>query len=379
MFTLPSQTDTFLCFLVDDHRVRAPAVESPPHSEPEEWMPIRPTTPAWWALGILLVAGCGGSGTQGSAEEAGTPADSEAWTGDLEATARLMRPRAGTDDDWRILRQKAGQAWERGWDTIAMGASMERLGRTFIGTAYAAGTLELAGEEAVVVNLQELDCVTFVENVLALAWFIREADPTILDSDEETRTLFRRILARIRYRDGRVDGYSSRLHYFSDWIQDNEARGIVREVTPELGGVEDDRGLDFMSSHPEAYRQLSDPVALEAIRERERYLGRLTRFRIPEEEIPNWVGRIQDGDIIAMTSSLQGLDVAHTGLAVWQDDALHLLHAPLVGDSVQLSDLPLADRVLRLETQDGIRVIRPLEPVPGTLSSSSAVGRRTPS
>jgi hypothetical protein len=255
---------------------------------------------------------------------------------------------------------------------------MERLGLTFVGTAYGPGTLELAGEEAVVVNLQELDCVTFVENVLALAWFIREADPEILTSEEETRSLYRRILTQIRYRDGRVDGYPSRLHYFSDWIQDNQARGIVREVTRDLGGVEDDRVLDFMSSHPEAYRQLANPRVLAAVRERERYLGGVTRFRIPEQEIPTWSDSIQDGDIIAVTSNLNGLDVAHTGLAVWQDGVLRLLHAPLVGESVQVSDLPLADRVLELRTQDGIRVIRPLEPSPGTMGVEARVGRRTP-
>jgi hypothetical protein len=69
---------------------------------------------------------------------------------------------------------------------------------------------------------------------------------------------------------------------------------------------------------------------------------------------------IRDGDIIAATSTVAGLDVAHTGLALWVDGALHLLHAPLVGDSVEISQLPLAERILELSGQDGIMVARPV-------------------
>ncbi len=70
----------------------------------------------------------------------------------------------------------------------------------------------------------------------------------------------------------------------------------------------------------------------------------------------------QPGDsIIAATSTVDGLDVAHTGLAYWQDSQLHLLHAPLAGGVVEVSRLPLAERILRFGGQDGIRVTRPLE------------------
>jgi hypothetical protein len=242
-----------------------------------------------------------------------------------------------------------------------MGESVAFIGLSFVGTKYVPATLELPGAEEVVINLQELDCVTFVENVLALALFIRQVEPQILESELETQAVYRRLLTRIRYRNGRVDGYPSRLHYFTDWILDNEAKGIVREVTAELSGVEDFRAIDFMSNHPESYRQLNSRMVLNAIQDREFYLSGLGRFRIPEDEIATRSSWIQDGDIIAATSTVDGLDVAHTGLALWRDGALHLLHAPLVGEAVEVSTLPLADRIFRIESQDGIRVVRPLE------------------
>lgn len=311
-----------------------------------------------WFLLVLLAGlvlwGCGGSDTESE--------ESEEWGGDVAAAARLLRPHEGTEEDWQILRDKAIWSWELGLDTLPMGESMAFIGLSFVGTKYVPATLELPGEEEVVVNLQELDCVTFVENVLALALFIRQAEPEILESEMETQARYRRILTRIRYRRGRVDGYPSRLHYFTDWILDNQAKGLVQEVTADLGGEEDFRAIDFMSTHPESYRQLANPMVLNAIQDREFYLSGLGRYRIPQEEIATRSSWIQDGDIIAATSTVDGLDVAHTGLAFWRDGALHLLHAPLVGEVVEVSRIPLADRILRIEGQDGIRVIRPQEP-----------------
>jgi hypothetical protein len=302
----------------------------------------------------FFLLGCGGS-------EADAP-QGEEWTGDTQTVARLLRPHEGTPEDWQIVRDKALWAWELGLDTLSMGESMALLGVSFVGTKYVPATLELPGAEELVVNLQGLDRVTFVENTLALALFIRDTGPEILDSEMETKAAYRRILTRIRYRNGRVDGYPSRLHYFTDWILDNQAKGLVREVTAELDGEADYRAIDFMSTHPESYRQLSNPVVLNAIQDREFYLSGLERHRIPEDEIGVRAPWIQDGDIIAATSTVDGLDVAHTGLAFWRDGKLHLLHAPLVGEAVEVSGLPLAERILRIESQDGIRVVRPLDP-----------------
>ncbi len=263
-------------------------------------------------------------------------------------------------------------AWEEGLDTVPMGEAMIRIGETFVGTPYAPGTLEVAGREDVVVNFEAFDCVTLVENVLALTRFVRMNDPSVLDSDLRSRDLYRGYLRQIRYRGGRVNGYPSRLHYFSDWIRDNEERGLVREVTEELGGELTPKAIDYMSMHPEAYPQLADPSNLAAIEQTEFFLSGLDRFKIPEMDIPLAAPGIQDGDIIAMTSTLEGLDVAHTGIALWQGGELHLLNAPLVGAAVEISELPLAERVQRLETQDGIRVVRPLDP----LASGNGAGGR---
>lgn len=242
-------------------------------------------------------------------------------------------------------------------DTLSFGRSVGWFARRFVGAPYVPRTLEQPGAERLVVDLREFDCVTLVENVLALArTFARGSN----DFD-----VYRAELQRIRYRDGRLAGYPSRLHYFSEWISDNEAKGVVRNLTRELGGRPDDEPLRFMSSHREAYRQLGDSATLAAIRAHEQRLSAQPRHVIPQRSIGGVEGKLEEGDVIAATSTEPGLDVAHTGFAVRIGDRIHLLHAPLVGDSVQISPSPLAQRITRIRAQDGIMVARPLPPSAG--------------
>ncbi len=121
-----------------------------------------------------------------------------------------------------------------------------------------------------------------------------------------------------------------------------------------------------------------DAANLARVREAEIALTAAGRTYVPEARIPQAAPRIQDGDIIAATSTVAGLDVAHTGLALWVEGALHLLHAPLVGDSVEVSTVPLAERIQSITGQDGILVARPIDAT-GSNSSLAPVGFTEPS
>ena len=258
-----------------------------------------------------------------------------------------------TPADVAIFDETMAWARQARMDTLPLGEIVVRVGQRFVGEPYTPHTLDLGGAERVVVNLREFDCVTYVESVLALSRMIR-------DGDDDFAT-FPRELRRIRYRDGVMDGYASRLHYFSEWIADNAELGLLRDVTGDLGGRPHDERIDFMTSNVEAYAQLEGfPDRVEKIREVEQRLSRRDRAVIPEDEVAAAADGIRNGDIIAATSSVRGLDVAHTGFALWRDGRLLLMHAPLIGEDVQISDRPLADRILRIDGQDGIMVARPL-------------------
>ncbi len=280
----------------------------------------------------------------------------------LLAAAAPSSSRAPWDDaEWAAFHGKAAWALGHGLATVPMGDARAAIGRTFVGTPYVPHTLEPPGPERVVIGFRGLDCVTFVENVLALAGFVRDPDARdLLERRGDAEERYERILTRIRYRGGELRGYASRLHYFSDWIADGEVKGLVRDMTRDLGGVRDTGVVDFMTTHLDAYRQLmEDPAAVGAVRQVEERLSAAGRWWIPEDALEAASAGIRDGDIIAATSTAPGMDVAHTGLALWVDGSLRLMHAPVVGDSVEISAEPLPARVRRIRGQDGIIVARP--------------------
>lgn len=267
------------------------------------------------------------------------------------------------DADWQVFEATVRAAAAVGVDTLPMGRAMAAVGRSLVGTAYVPGTLEVEGPERLVIGFRGLDCVTFVESTWALAAVVKAGAAERLGDRAAAEAEYERVLRTLRYRNAYIDGYPSRLHYFSEWISDGERKLLVKDITSELGGVLDTEPVSFMSSHPDAYRQLADPENLEDIREIEARLSLRGRYFIPEDAIAAVADRIEDGDIIAATSTVDGLDVAHTGLALWVDGSLRLMHAPLVGEAVQISDETLAERILRIDGQDGIIVARPSEPL----------------
>lgn len=263
------------------------------------------------------------------------------------------------DEDWAVLSETLGEAATADLAAEPFGTVMAEVGKRLVGTAYVPSTLEVEGPERLVVNLRALDCVTFVETVYAMSALVKSGAVDRLEDRAAVEAEYERVLRTLRYRDGFIDGYSSRLHYFSDWIGDAQQKLLADDVTVDLGGVLDDEPLDFMSTHPDAYRQLADPEHLAAIEARERELtARGPRIFLPQPAIAAAAAGILEGDVIAATSTVAGLDIAHTGIAVWEGDRLHLLHAPLVGKSVEISEVPLADRIGRISGQDGVMVAR---------------------
>ena len=201
--------------------------------------------------------------------------------------------------------------------------------RQMLGVPYVAGTLDEGKEENLVVHLDKVDCTTFVETVLALA---------LADKDKERNFgSFKKALQHIRYRGGVLNGYPSRLHYFSEWIKDNERKGIVKERTDEFSTLQQELHLNFMSTHPDSYRQLKDNPSLvaEIVRQEQALNGSVVTY-FPKDQLsyPPYKLNIKDGDILAITTNITGLDVVHVGFVCWVGDTLHLLHASSVAKKV---------------------------------------------
>jgi len=261
-----------------------------------------------------------------------------------------------SDKDTLICKSKFKFAADKNLVNEPIGDVIASIGKSFIGTEYAEHTLEKAGDEALVVNLSQLDCTTFLENTLALSRCIKEKKTTFKHFTHE--------LTNIRYRNGIINKYPSRLHYFSDWIFDNEQKGIIKNISAELGGTFTKFHVYFMSTHPGLYIKLKEhPEFVPVIESQEKEIDKREYSFISKENVAAIEKKIQNGDLIAITSGIKGLDINHVGIAVKMDDGrIHLMHAPNIGSKVQITEAPLSDYLSRIKKDNGIIVIRAVEP-----------------
>lgn len=224
------------------------------------------------------------------------------------------------------------------------------IGQWFLNTDYVEKTLEIPGPEQLVINLQGVDCTTFLESVVALA--------RLAKSGKNTMGSFEHELENIRYRYGKNEGYPSRLHYFSEWISRNEEKGILINMTKEIGGVDYPNAPTFMTENPQFYPQLSDPENLHELKKAEVELSKKTFHFIPKDKIQSLESKIQSGDLIAITTSIKNLDMVHVGFAFEKNGRIHLMHASSKNKKVEISDLPLSDYLAGNKSQSGIMVGR---------------------
>ncbi|GAB4299203.1 MAG: DUF1460 domain-containing protein [Ignavibacteriaceae bacterium] len=257
--------------------------------------------------------------------------------------------------DAEILQSKFRLAIEKNLNSKPISEIITEIGKSFTGAAYIAHSLDINDEEKLVINLREFDCTTFTESVLSISRCIKK--------NELTFEAFKNELRFIRYRGGVIDEYPSRLHYFSDWIYDNQIKGVVKDITGELGGVKFKPELNFMSRHPKYYRQLeSNKQFIDKIRKQESEISERYYSFIPKSQVKRIEEKILDGDIIAFTTNIEGLDIAHLGIAVKDEKGIiHLLHASQPGMPVYITEKNLTDYINSVPKFTGIMVVRPLE------------------
>lgn len=262
----------------------------------------------------------------------------------------------GTVTGEKTLERLLTQAREGRWSERAIGDRVGAVGMALRRTPYVDGTLELYDDREVCsVNLTGLDCVTFFESALALARMLKRGGqtPEALVS-EVTYT---------RYRDGRITDYASRLHYMSDWFFDNQAKRVVRVITGDLPGAAPfTRRVGYMSAHPEAYRQLrANPEMVAKIARVEADINARAMQYLPKDKVAAARELLKTGDIVGITTTIDGLDCSHSGLC-YRDNGgvVRLLHASTTKKAVVL-DEDLASYLARVSTHTGIMVARPLE------------------
>lgn len=253
-----------------------------------------------------------------------------------------------TPEDLQIFNQYI--SYIKPFKNLSKTEVLEKTATFFLGKPYEAHTLETSAGETLVVNLRAFDCTTFVETVIALSRTALSAIPSF--------NTFLTELQNIRYRNGMIKGYTSRLHYTSDWVYENERNGTLKNISIALGGTREEKTIGFMSAHRESYSQLKDDdVMLQEIVEREKEINSRGGFAfLPKANIAITAPLIPHMAMIGFTTDIRGLDVSHTGFTFREGDRLTFIHASSARQRVVIDEKTLSDYCMGQKSCTGILV-----------------------
>lgn len=220
-------------------------------------------------------------------------------------------------------------------------------------TPYVANTLERGSKEELYVNLEETDCILFVESCLALVQTARSADTSYAN--------FCRNIQNLRYRNGIVDGYPSRIHYTSEWLLQAEKNGLIKELSRDIANTPLNQKFSFMTEKSDRYKHLKGNTAnIAKIRQAEEYLNSHEYYYIPNDKIEEYAHKINTGDIFGFCTSTKGLDLSHVGIAYWENGRLTFIHASMGAMKVVIEKKTLEEYAKSGKSTVGIRVATPL-------------------
>jgi hypothetical protein len=227
---------------------------------------------------------------------------------------------------------------------------LEKTATFFLGRPYVPNTLEITAKETLVVNLREFDCTTFLETVIALTRTAKLEKPSFSAFLDE--------LKQLRYRNGVINEYASRLHYTSDWIYENEQNGRIRNLSAVLGGIKEEKTIHFMSTHRDAYKHLKtdDAVLREIVTVEKEINGRGGFTYLPKAKIASIASRIPPMAMIGFTTDIEGLDISHVGFAFQKEDKLTFMHASSARKKVVIDEKILSDYCADQKSCTGILV-----------------------
>lgn len=218
----------------------------------------------------------------------------------------------------------------------------------YMSKPYVAKTLESKNQESLIVNFKEYDCTTFLETICSLTLLTKSGDFSYKNYKEQLKS--------IRYRNKTIDKYPSRLHYFSEWLYDNEKKGYIKNKTKLIGGEEHNKHINFMSEHRKAYKKLENDKFYAEIKDIENELNKRKCYFIPKGDLKKSENKISSGDLIAITTNLKGLDIVHVGFAYRENGILKFMHASSGEKKVVISDISLFEYLKKNKRHTGIMV-----------------------
>ncbi|MCS7162283.1 MAG: DUF1460 domain-containing protein [Bacteroidia bacterium] len=205
--------------------------------------------------------------------------------------------------------QKIHQAFQ-----ILRREGLRALVKSWCGTPYGSGGAGTQPYE-LLLNLEQMDCMTSLENLLALRLAIRRGSPTLLG--------FAQALAEVRYHALPPCRWEDRYHYLTHAFIGWQKAGWGQWLPL---GQKDLRPIHYITHHRQRYPGFRDWAFLRTL---EAQLSQYPRYLISSEALADWLPALQDGDIVAFIAREEGLDVSHVGIFFWEEGRPTFAHAAL--------------------------------------------------
>ncbi len=212
------------------------------------------------------------------------------------------------------------------------GSRIDFLSKQFLNTLYKESTLigDIRTPEILVINLEEVDCFTFIDYIEAMR--ISGSYPD-----------FRTNLVKARYRFGEID-YKSRNHFFTDWKAFNTQ--FIVDVTLHIGAENTERVSKKLNYKDDGKSFLPGIPCLQ--REVE-YIPTV----LSDDTV---MAGLKTGDYVGLYSNMEGLDVSHVGIIIRKGDSVSMRHASSAAKHRKVLDEDFKDCIA---DKPGFIVLRP--------------------
>lgn len=227
----------------------------------------------------------------------------------------------------------------------------------FEGVRYGSGGAGCPADKTLI-NVTEMNCVTFVENVLAMTMTLQYLgeNQILYISDEDLFQIFVKHLNFIRYYTDQPTNYwEDRIHYHTDQLRKLAYYGYLFDLG-RINGVPYNKEINYLSRNRSKFPGFRLWNQIQKI---EKELTAYPKYYYPLDMLHCYEEIAKDGDIVALTTDIEGLEVSHTGFITVKDGVLYFTHASLKKRKVVVEE-PFRTYLSTRTSITGIMAFRPL-------------------
>jgi hypothetical protein len=214
------------------------------------------------------------------------------------------------------------------------------IGQFFKGVPYLSNRLSKSNPEKIYYSFSDFDCVTYVENVLALYYSVG------------ANAKFIKNLINIRYDD--TVSYENRNHYLTKGLQKMVALNILSPINNQFNSKSIQKNVNYLSKHV-----ISNNINMATIINIEKSISQKNMYYFDSTKDLKINDLIKNGDVIAFVSSRNDLDFQHVGFVHIKNNKMYILHASQEKKIVCISDVTIDQYIFKNKKITGFQIYRP--------------------